>query len=166
MSTQGDGRADGEMTVSKQLVRAGPDPDPYGWRPGAVRVLVNALLVLLSYAVVTIAFGAAQMIVTGPSLSIPPVHLVLFVAAFIVIRWIFVLPGLLLVLVGIEYVARRTRYARVLTAIVAFSPTVAWQLTQSSGDTSGFSALLGVTAVLFAILARLPDHGASTSRPS
>ena len=34
--------------MSKQLVRAGTSPDPYGWRAGTVRVLANALLVLLA----------------------------------------------------------------------------------------------------------------------
>jgi hypothetical protein len=31
-----------------------------------------------------------------------------------------------------------------------------WELTQSAGDTSGFGAVLGVTALMFAGLARLP----------
>ena len=82
----------------------------------------------------------------------------LVAAVFLLVRWIVVLPGLLLVLVGIEYVARRVPHARVLTAIVAFAPMVWWELTQSSGDTSGQSAVLGVTAVLFAVLARLPGR--------
>ena len=85
-----------------------------------------------------------------------PVELVLLAVAFYLVRWIFVLPGLLLVLVGLEYVARRAPHARVLTAIVAFAPMVWWELTQSSGDTSEFRAVLGGTAVLFAVLARLP----------
>ena len=85
---------------------------------------------------------------------------------FLLVRWIFVLPGLLLVLVGIEYVARRVPHARVLTAIVACAPMVWWQLTQSSGDTSGFTVVLGVTAVLFAVLARLPARFPGHSRKS
>ena len=67
-------------------------------------------------------------------------------------------------LAGIEYVARRVPHARVLTAVVAFAPMVSWQLTKSSGDTSGFSAVLGVTAVLFAVLARLPDRFEGATR--
>jgi hypothetical protein len=142
--------------MSKQLLRAATYRDPYGWRAGTVRVLANALLVLLAFEVVSLAAGVAQMIVTGWTPPLPPVQFVLVAAVFLLVRWIFVLPGLLLVLVGIEYVARRAPHARVLTAIVAFAPMVWWELTQSSGDTSGFSAVLGVTAVLFAVLARLP----------
>ena len=142
--------------MSKQLVRAATHPDPYGWRAGTVRVFANALLVLLAFEVVSLAVGVAQMIVTGPPPRVTPVELVLLMAVFLLARWIFVLPGLLPVLVGIEYVARRAPHARVLTAIVAFAPMVLWELTQSSGDTSGQSAVLGVTAVLFAVLARLP----------
>jgi hypothetical protein len=130
--------------------------DPYGWRAGTVRVLANALLVLLAFEVVSLVVGVAQMIVTGPPPPMTPVELVLVLAAFVLVRWIFVLPGLLLVLVGLEYVARRVPHARVLTAIVAFAPMVWWELTQSSGGFSGQGALLGVTALLFAVLARLP----------
>lgn len=150
--------------MSKQLVRAATDHDPYGRRAGIVRILANALLVLLAFEVVSLVVGVAQVIVTGAPPPVTPVELVLLVAAFVLVRWIFVLPGLLLVLVGLEYVARRAPHARVLTAIVAFAPMVLWELTQSSGDTSGFAAVLGVTAVLFAVLARLPAsfHGRST----
>ena len=140
--------------MSKPLVRAAADP--YGWRAGTVRVLANAALVLLAFDVVTLAAGAAQTIVTGATIPMTPVELVLLVTVFVLVRWIFVLPGLLPVLVGLEYVARRAPHARVLTAIVAFAPMVLWELTQSSGDTSGQGAVLGVTAVLFAVLARLP----------
>jgi hypothetical protein len=152
------------MTMSKQLVRAATDPDPYGWRAGTVRVLANALLALLAFEVVSLVVGMAQMIVTGTPPPVTPVQLVLLVAIVVLVRWVFVLPGLLLVLVGLEYVARRAPHARVLTAIVAFAPMVLWELTQSSGDTSGQGAVLGVTAVLFAVLARLPArfHGRST----
>ena len=151
------------MTISKQLVHATARPDSYGWRAGAVRVLANASLALLAFEVVTLAAGAAQTIVTGATIPMTPVDLVLLVTVFVLVRWIFVLPGLLPVLVGLEYVARRTPHARFLTAIVAFSPMVLWELTQS-GDTSGQGAVLGVTAVLFAFLARLPArfHGHST----
>jgi len=140
-------------TMSNRLVRA-----------GAVRVLANALLVLLAFEVVSLAIGVAQMIVSETPPPVSPIELVLVAVVFYLIRWIVVLPGLLLVLAGIEVAARRVPHARLLTAIVAFAPMVWWQLTQSSGDTSGFSAVLGVTAVLFAVLARLPDglEGRST----
>ena len=82
--------------------------------------------------------------------------LVVVAAVFLLVRWIFVLPGLVPVLVGLEYLARRAPHARVLTAIVAFVPMVWWELSQSSGGLSAQGAVLGVTAVLFAVLARLP----------
>ena len=141
------------MTMSKQLVRAATARDPYGWRAGAGRVLANALLVLLAFEVVTMVVGVAEVIVRGATIPVTPAELLPRVVVFVLVRWIFVLPGLLAVLVGIEYVARRAPHARVLTAVVAFAPMVWWALTQSSG---GFSAVLGVTAVLFALLARLP----------
>jgi hypothetical protein len=153
-----------------QVARAGTDPDPHGRRAAALRVVANALLVLLAFEVVSLVLAVAQLIATGPPPSVAPLELLLLVAAFILARWLFVLPGLLLVLVGIEYVARRTRHARLLTAIVAFGPMVVWELTQSSGGISGQGAILGVTAVLFAVLARLParssdDHGVA-ARPA
>jgi hypothetical protein len=82
--------------------------------------------VLLAFEVVSLVVGVAQVIVTGAPPPATPVELVLLVAAFVLVRWIFVLPGLLLVLVGLEYVARRAQHARVLTAIVAFAPMVWW----------------------------------------
>ncbi|HVA85484.1 MAG TPA: hypothetical protein VNF73_04085, partial [Candidatus Saccharimonadales bacterium] len=121
--------------------------------------LANALLVLLAFEVVSMAAGTAQMIVTGatvPVTPVEPVPLVVVVAGFLLVRWIFVLPGLVPVLVGLEYVARRAPHARVLTAIVAFAPMVWWELSQSPGGFSAQGAVLGVTAVLFAVLARLP----------
>jgi hypothetical protein len=143
--------------MSKQVVRAATYPDPYGWRAGTVRVLANALLVLLAYLVVTLMAGAAQTIVTGATIPVTPFELVAWASVFVLIRWIFVLPGLLPVLVGLEYVGRRAPHARVLTAIVAFAPMVLWELlSQSPGDISPQGAVLGVTAVLFAVLARLP----------
>ena len=148
--------ATGRWRCRSSWSHAATDPDPHGWRAGAFRVLANALLVLLAYEVVSLVLGVAQVIVTGPPPGLAPVELVLVLAAFLLVRWIFVLPGLLLVLVGIEFVARRAPHARVLTAIVACAPMVWWQVTQSSGDTSGFSVVLGVIAVLFAVLARLP----------
>lgn len=141
--------------MSSQLVPAATSPDPDGWRAGTVRVLANALLVLLAFEVVSQVAGVAQMIVTESAPPLPLVQLLLVATAFLLVRWLFVLPGLLLVLVGIEYVARRVSHARVLTLIVAFAPMVLWELTQS-GDTSGQGAVLGVTAVLFAAIARLP----------
>ncbi len=145
------------MTMSKHLVRVATYPDPYGWRAGTVRVLANALLVLLAYEVVSMVGVAAQLIVTGAPPPVTPVELVPLAAGFYLVRWIFVLPGLLPVLVGIEYIARRAPHPRVMTAIVAFAPMVLWELTKSPGDfPSGTGAVLGVTAVLFAVLARLP----------
>jgi hypothetical protein len=128
----------------------------HGWRAATVRVLANALLMLLAYEVVSMVGVAAQLILAGPPGTTTPVELVLFAATFYLVRWICVLPGLLTVLVGIEYVARRVPHARVLTALVASAPMVWWELTQSSGDTSWHTAVLGATAVLFAVLARLP----------
>ncbi len=142
--------------MSRRLVRAATDPDPYGWRAGTVRILANAFLALLAFEVVSLLVGVADMIVKGTPPPLPPVVLVPVVAVFLLVRWFFVLPGLLLVLVGLEYLARRTAHARVLTAIVAFAPMILWELTQSSGAISGQGAILGVTAVLFAVLARLP----------
>lgn len=161
-----------EMTTSKPLVRAATDPDPLGWRAGAVRVLANALLVLLAYEVVSMAAGAAQVILTGwtpPETPVERVPLLVVVAVFLLVRWIYVLPGLLAVLVGLEYVARHAPHARVLTIIVAFAPMVVWELLLKSpgGFPSGQGAVLGGTAVLFAILARLPARSplSRTSRP-
>jgi hypothetical protein len=148
--------------MSKQLDHAA-DPDPHGRRAGAFRVLANALLVLLAFDVVTLVAGVAQVIVTGSPPPLPPAQLLLVVTVFVLFRWMFVLPGLLLVLVGLEYVARRAPYARVLTVIVAFAPMVLWELTQS-GDTSGQGAVLGATAVLFAVLARLPARIQNSSQ--
>lgn len=140
--------------MSEHLVRAATYRDPYGWRAGTVRVLANALLVLLAYGVAVMVVGAARGIVSGAPTG--PVEAWLLMPVFLLVRWIYVLPGLLPVLVGIEYVARRAPHARVLTAIVASAPMVWWELTQSLGDTSWHTAILGVTAVLFAVLARLP----------
>jgi membrane-associated phospholipid phosphatase len=161
--------------MSKQLVGAATSPDPCGWRAGAGRVLANALLVLLAYEVVSMAAAAAQVILTGwtpPATPVEGVPLLVVVAVFLLVRRIYVLPGLLLVLVGLEYVARRAPHARVLTFIVALSPMATWELLFKSPGSfpSGQGALLGVTAVLFAVLARLParfpgrstdDHGAA-----
>ncbi len=143
--------------MSKPLVRAATDPDPLGWRAGTVRVLANALLVLLAFEIVSLAAAVAQLIVTGPPTLATPVQFVLVAAVFYLVRWIYVVPGFLPVLVGIEFVARRAPHARVLTAIVAFAPMILWELTQSPGNfPSVQGAILGVTAVLFAALARLP----------
>jgi hypothetical protein len=151
------------MTLSKQPVRVATSPDPHGRRAGTIRVLANALLVLLAYEVVSMAAAAAQVVLTGwipPETPVEGVPLVVVVAAFLLIRWIYVLPALLAVLVGLEYVACRAPLARVLTFIVALAPMILWELLlKSPGDfPSGEGALLGVTAVLFAVLARLPAH--------
>lgn len=145
----------------RQLVRDATDPDPHGWCAGAGRVLANALLVLLAYEVVSMAAAAAQVILTGwtpPETPVEGVPLVAVVAVFLLVRWIYVLPGLLVVLVALEYVARRAPHARVVTAIVALAPMALWELLLKSPGRfpSGEGALLGVTAVLFTILARLP----------
>lgn len=145
--------------MSKPLARAATDPDPYGWRAGTLRVVANALLVLLAFEVVSMSAGAAYWILTGATIPETPVEgmpVVVVMVVFLLVRWLFVLPGLLAVLVGLEYVTRRVPHARVLTAIVAFAPMVWWELTQSSGGFSSQGAVLGVTAVLFAVLARLP----------
>ena len=146
--------------MSKDPILAATYRDPYGWRAGTIRVLANALLVLLAYEVVSMGAVAAQMIITGwtpPETSVEGMPLVVFAAVFFLLRWIYVLPGLLPVLVGLEYVTRRAPHARVLTAIVASAPMVLWELTKSPGEfPSGQGAILGVTAVLFAVLARLP----------
>jgi len=129
-------------------------PDPYGRRAGTVRILANALLVLLAFEVVSLA-AAIAAIVAGWTPPVTPVELVPLMAVFLLVRWIVVLPGMLPVLVGLEYVARRAPHARLLTAIVAFAPVVWWELSQSPDGVSE-GAILGVTAVLFAVLARLP----------
>lgn len=155
--------------MSRQLVRAARYHDPSGWRAAIVRVLANALLVLLAYVVVSMAAVAAEVILTGwspPETPVEGLPFVLYAAVFLLVRWLYALPGLLAVLVGIEYVARRAPHARVLTAIVAFAPMVLWELLLTSpGDfPSGQGALLGLTAVLFTVLARLParSQGRST----
>ena len=149
--------------MSEHEVPAAVGPDPYGRRAATVRVLANALLVLLAYEVVSMVFAAAS-IVAGETPSVPLVELVPRAAAYYLIRWIVVLPALLPVLVGIEWVARRAPHARVLTAVVAFAPMVLWELTNTPGDfPSPRGAVLGVTAVVFAVLARLPAvRGRST----
>ena len=149
------------MTMSKQVAGASTVRDPYGWRAGAVRVVANALLVLLAFEIVSLVVGVAQVIVSGTTVPETPVEgmpLLAVVVAFLLVRWIFVLPGLLPVLIGLEYVNRRAAHARVLTLIVALGPMVLWQLMLSSGDSSNTSAVLGLTAGLFAVLARLPGR--------
>ncbi len=126
------------------------------WRAGTVRVLANALLVLLAFEAVSIGATAAQVIVMGATEPLPLVELLPLLAVFVLVRWIFVLPGLVAVLVGIEQVARRAPYARGLTAIVAFAPMALWELSNGPGGLSVQGAILEVTAVLFAVLARLP----------
>lgn len=145
----------------KRLARTATGSDPYGWRAAAVRILANASLVLLAYGAALIAVEAVR-VVFG-ELSTMPAEVWLLFPAFLLIRWLFVLPGLLVVLVGIELVARRVPHARVLALAVALVPMAWWQLTQSGGgsenvrvDTSADLAGLGLTALLFAAFARLP----------
>lgn len=143
--------------MSKPPDSTATDPLPYGWRAGAVRVIANAALVLFAFEVVTLAGGAVQTVVTGATIPTTPVELVTLATVFIVIRWLFVLPAMLPVLVGIEYISRRVPQARVLTAIVAFVPMLLWELlSQSPGVISSQGVILGVTALLFALVARLP----------
>lgn len=144
--------------MSIDLLRAAMDGEPRGWRTGAVRVVVNALLVFMAYEVVTLAIGLTEAVVRAEPVPLSPVQLVLLISAFVLVRWVVVLPALLLVLVGLEYVARRVPHPRILTTVVAFSPMVVWQVTQSSGDTSGQAVVLGMVAVLFAVVARLPSR--------
>lgn len=126
----------------------------HGWRAATVRVLANALLTLLALEAVAIV-GVA--IVAEAHFGITPAEAVPLAAEWILGHWVVFLPALLLVLVGIEFVARRAPHARALTAIVAFAPMVLWELTMSSGDIPSVTGVgLGVTAVLFTALARLP----------
>ena len=156
------------MTTTNEPGAAATHQDPYGRRSATLRVLANALLVLLAFEVVWMT-AVALWIATGADvLPMTPLEALLFATAFYLVRWLFPLPGLLPVLVGIEYVARHAPHARLLTAIVASAPMLWWELTQSSGDLpSTTGALLGVTAVLFAVLARLPARspGRSTADP-
>jgi hypothetical protein len=161
-----EGPGDRGMTMSKQLSRAATDRDPHGWRAGVVRVVANALLVLVAYAVVSTGAVAAQMILTGwlppatpiEGMPVQGMPFVLFAAVFILVRWLTVLPAMLPVLVGIEYIARRAPHARVLTLIIALAPMVLWEtLVEGPHDfPSATAVLLGATAVLFAVIARLP----------
>ena len=152
--------------MSKLPVHTATQRDPLGWRAATARIVANALLVLLAYAVVSMGAVVAEMVLAGwtpPATAgegatpgLEGVPFVVYAALFLLVRWLSVLPGLLPVLVGIEVVARRTSHARVMTAIVAFSPMVLWELTQEPTHPSSFGVLLGVTAVVFAALARLP----------
>lgn len=137
---------------------------PCGWRGATARILANALLTLLAFEAVFIAAVAERIAADPATLPMTPVDLVLYGVAFYLIRWLVLLPGLLPLLIGIELVARRAPQPRLLTAVVAFAPMVWWELAQSSGDVpSTTGALLGVTAVLFAVLARLPARSPGRS---
>jgi hypothetical protein len=136
-------------------------PNTISGRAGMVRVVVNALLVLLAFEIVSLVVGMAQVVVRGTPVPLTPVELLLLAAAFALVRWVVVLPLLLPVLVALELVGRRISHARVLTAVVAVLPIAFWQVTQSSGDISGQGVVLGLTAALFVVLARLP----AASRP-
>jgi hypothetical protein len=142
--------------MSTQPVQASTQRDPYCWRATIARGLVNGLLVLLAYAAVSFAAAAVGM-VAGTSGPMTPTELVPLMAVFLLVRWLFVLPILLPVLVAIDFVARRAPHARALTGIVALTPMIAWELTNSPGDfPSVRGAILGLTAVVFAAIARLP----------
>jgi hypothetical protein len=144
--------------MSKQPDQPATFPEPDGWRPAAARVVINAVLVLLAYEVVSIG-SAAVRIFTGPAIPVSPVELMALLVTFLLIRWIFVLPGLVAVLIGLEFITRRTAHARVMTVIVALAPMVIWELTKSPGDfPSEAGAVLGVTAIVFAVIARLPQR--------
>ena len=76
------------MTLSKHLVGAATSPDPHGRRAGTVRVLANALLVLLAYEVVSMGAAAAQVVLTGwtpRDLPIEGVPLVAVIAVFLLV---------------------------------------------------------------------------------
>ena len=60
----------------------------------------NALLVLLALEVVAQVLVVAQMLVAGTPQGATPVQFMLFGAVYFLVRWLFVLPGLLLVLAG------------------------------------------------------------------
>jgi hypothetical protein len=150
--------------MSNPPVRAATDRDPYGLRAATARILANALLALVALEAVAFVGLAVAKVVGWSGPPGTPLEWVPFAAAFYLIRWLYVLPGLLLVLVGIEYVARRVPYARVLTAIIAIAPMVWWELTQASGDfPSVGGAFLGWIALVFAVLARLPGRLAGST---
>jgi hypothetical protein len=144
------------MTTPQKLLPAEAAADPNGPRATAGRVLANALLVLAAFEVVSIVVGVGDMVVAGATTPVTPVELVLLMAVFLLIRWIFVLPAMLPVLVALEYACRRVPQPRVLIAVVAFAPMILWELTNGPGGLSVQGAILGVTAVLFALIARLP----------
>jgi hypothetical protein len=127
-----------------------------GWRAATVRVLANAVLVLLALEVVAIV-GVA--IVAETRFQVTPAEAVPLAAGWILGRWVVVLPVLLPALAGLDYAAGRTAHPRVLAAIVAFAPMVLWELTMAQGGSPSVSGVgLGVTAVLFTILVRLPGR--------
>jgi hypothetical protein len=142
--------------MSAQQVQHERSRDPYGWRAVTVRVLANALLVLLAFEVVSVVEALATVI-AGAILPVPLAELLPLLAVFLLARWIFVLPGLLLVLVGLDYVARRAWHPRVIVALVALAPSVLWEMTKSPGDfPSEQAVILAGTGVLVALVARLP----------
>lgn len=154
------------MTVSTQPVHAGTRRDPYGWPAASRRLITNALLVLVAFETVSYAAAVAGT-VAGRNGAITPLAWVPMLAVFLLVRWMFVLPGLLLVLAVIDLLAGRVPHARVLAWIVAFAPMVAWELTKSPGAfPSEAGAILGVTAAVFALIARLPARRAHGTRSS
>lgn len=145
--------------MSMQPASATTNRHVYGWRASTARVIANALLVLLAFEAVLMAWVAAT-IVAGGDVHVAPVGLAFpLVAVFHLVRWAAVLPGLVPVLAGIEYVARRVPHPRVVTVIVESAPMVLWETSKSPGRfPSEFGLILGVTAVLFAVIARLPGR--------
>ena len=155
------------MTIPNQLVPTHSPADPNGPRAATVRVLTNALLVLVAFEVVSIVGGVGLMLVRGETSPAPPAELVPVMAGFLLVRWIFVLPVMLPALVGLDYICRRVPQLRVLIAMVAFAPMILWELMNGPGGLSSQGAILGVTAVLFALVARRPSqiHGRPADEP-
>ena len=152
------------MTVSAQSVISETRLNPYGWRAGCGRVVLNAVLVLVVLEAVSYAAALAGT-VAGRNGSMTPAEWVPVLGVFLLVRWAFLLPGLLVVLAVIDLLAWHFPHVRALTVVVAFVPMAAWELTKSPGGfPSEQGAILGVTAVIFAMMARLPARrGAGTS---
>jgi|tagenome__1003787_1003787.scaffolds.fasta_scaffold20638138_2 hypothetical protein len=155
------------MTMSAERMQAEGTRDPYGWRAATVRVLANALLVLLLFEVVSIV-EAVVTVVGGAILPVPLPELLPMLAVFLLVRWLFLLPGLVLALLALDYVARRAAHPRVVVGLVALLPAAVWEMTRSPSDfPSEEAVILAVTALLFAFLARLPPgipgHGGDDS---
>src|SRR5262245_847614 len=98
--------------MSTRSVPTATDPAPNGWRAGTARVVVNAVLVLAAYELVALVDSVARVIV-GWNLPLTPVEAVPLVAVLLLVRWLYVLPALLVALVILDYVARRVSHPRV-----------------------------------------------------